>query len=442
MKIQLSDHFTVKKLIRFVMPTVFMMIFVSIYGVVDGFFVSNFLGKDAFTAVNLIMPIPMILGALGFLFGTGGSALVAKTMGEQKQEKANQIFSLLMYIGIGSGITLGLLGILFLRPITYLLGAEGEVAELCIDYARILLITLPAFLLQNMFQSFLVTAEKPTFGLIITIAAGVSNILLDMLFIMVFDWGIVGAAAASGISQLIGGLVPLAYFASKTSKPLHLGKAVWDGKALLHTITNGCSEFVSNIAISVVAVLYNLQLMKYAGDNGVAAYGVIMYASFIFIAIFLGYSIGVAPIIGYHYGAGNTDELKNLFRKSMIFENGMGVILTVVSFFLARPLAQFFVGYDAELCDLTTHALQVYAFSFLFCGVGLFGSAMFTALNNGLISAAISFSQTMIFPALAIIIMPAIWGIEGIWSAIIVTNFIATVVALLLMAKYRKKYQY
>lgn len=442
MLIQLSDHFDYKRLFRFVIPSIIMMVFTSIYGVVDGFFVSNFVGKTPFAAVNLIMPVPQILGALGFMLGTGGSALVAKTLGEGRKQKANEIFTMLVIVGIGMGTVFAIVGCIFIEPIAVLLGAEGEMIGLCATYARIILMVLPAFMLQNMFQSFLITAEKPNLGLMVTVIAGVTNMVLDALFMVVFHWGVAGAALATGLSQIVGGVIPMIYFFRDNDSALKFVKPVFYGKSLWQASANGSSEFVSNISMSIVAVLYNLQLLKYAGENGVAAYGVIMYVSFIFIAIFLGYSIGVAPIIGYNYGSGNHKELKNIFRKSCVFILITGVVLTGISYFLAGPLAKIFVGYDKELMKLTSHALRVYGFSFFFCGIGIFGSSLFTALNNGLISAAISFLRTMVFQTASVLVLPAFLGIEGVWAAIIVAEGLAALISVGFMIKDRKKYHY
>lgn len=442
MNIQLSDHFTLKRLIRFVIPSIIMMIFTSIYGVVDGFFVSNFVGKTPFAAVNLIMPVPMMLGSLGFMLGTGGTALVSMTLGEGKKELANKIFSFLIYVGIITGVVLAVLGNLIIEPVAVLLGAEGEMISMCVTYARILMFALPAFMLQNMFQSFLVTAEKPTFGLVITLIAGVTNMILDALFMAVFQWGIAGAALATAISQFVGGLIPLIYFIRRNSSPLRLVRTNFDGSALFKACTNGSSELVSNISMSFVSMLYNLQLMKLAGENGVAAYGVIMYVNFIFVAIFLGYSIGTAPIIGYNHGAGNHTELKNVFKKSMMLMAGAGIVLTGAAIVLSSPLSKIFVGYDAQLCEMTVHAFKIYALSFLFCGFGIFGSSLFTALNNGVISAVISFLRTIVFQVAAILIMPGIWGLEGIWYSVVTAEVLATIVSIFFIVKYKKKYHY
>ena len=442
MEIQLSDHFDYKRLLRFVFPSIIMMIFTSIYGVVDGFFVSNFVGKTPFAAVNLIMPFTQLLGALGFMLGAGGCALIAKTLGEKNEKKANEIFSFLVYIGAVLGVLFAVFGIAFIKPIAAMLGAEGELIDLCALYGRIILVVLPFFMLQNMFQSFLNVAEKPNLGLAITVIAGATNMVLDALFMIVFKWGVAGAALATAASQFIGGFIPIVYFARKNSSTLKLVKARFDGRALFQASTNGSSEFVSNISMSIVAVLYNFQLMKYAGENGVAAYGVIMYVTFIFIATLLGYSIGVAPIIGYNQGAENHIELQNVFKKSMVFNTVAGIALTTVAVVLAAPLSKIFVGYDAELLEMTTHAFKLYAISFLFTGFGIFGSSLFTALNNGLVSAIISFLRTLVFQVVTILILPPIWGIEGVWYSIIVAEFLGAAVAIVYILKYKKKYRY
>lgn len=442
MAIQLSDHFTYRRLLRFVWPPITMMIFTSIYGVVDGFFISNYVGKIPFAAVNLIMPFLMILGALGFMLGAGGSALVSKTLGEGNKEKANQIFSMLVLVGIITGVILAVIGIAFLEPIAIFLGAEGEIIHYCVIYGRIILIALPAFMLQNMFQSFLVTAERPELGLVMTVLAGVTNIVLDALFMGAFAWGTVGAAWATAISQFVGGVAPFFFFLKPKRSLLRLTKPVFDGKALLKTCTNGSSELVTNISMSVVSMLYNFQLLKYAGENGVAAYGVIMYVNFIFVAIFIGYAIGTAPIIGFHYGAKNESELKSIFKKSMNLNFIAGIVLAVVGLFLSRALAELFVGYDPELCEMTVKGFRIYTISFLFCGFNIFGSSLFTALGNGLVSAVISFLRTLLFQVAAILIMPLIWGLDGIWYSVAVAEVVALVLTMTFVVKLRGKYHY
>ena len=442
MAIQLSDHFTYRRLLRFVWPPITMMIFTSIYGVVDGFFISNYVGKIPFAAVNLIMPFLMILGALGFMLGAGGSALVSKTLGEGKKEKANQIFSMLVLVGILTGIILAVVGILFLEPIAIFLGAEGEIIHYCVIYGRIILIALPAFMLQNMFQSFLVTAERPELGLVMTVLAGVTNIVLDALFMGAFAWGTIGAAWATAISQFVGGVAPFFFFLKPKRSLLRLTKPVFDGKALLKTCTNGSSELVTNISMSVVSMLYNFQLLKYAGENGVAAYGVIMYVNFIFVAIFIGYAIGTAPIIGFHYGAKNESELQSIFKKSMNLNLIAGIVLAVAGLFLSRALAELFVGYDSELCEMTIKGFRIYTISFLFCGFNIFGSSLFTALGNGLVSAVISFLRTLLFQVAAILVMPLIWGLDGIWYSVAVAEIVALVLTMTFVVKLRGKYHY
>ena len=442
MNIQLSDHFTYKKLFRFTLPSIVMMIFTSIYGVVDGYFVSNFVGKTPFAAVNFIMPFLMILGALGFMFGTGGSALISKTMGEGRQEKAKRLFSLLVYLSLFCGIVITVLGLLFLRPVASLLGAEGEMLENCVSYGRIILIALPAFMLQMEFQSFFITAEKPQLGLAVTVAAGVTNMVLDGLFVGVFRWGLAGAAAATAISQVVGGFSPLIYFLRPNSSSLRLTKTTFDGKAVIRTCTNGSSELMSNVSMSLVGMLYNAQLIKYAGEDGVAAYGVLMYVSMIFIAAFLGYSIGTAPVIGFHYGAENHTELKSLLKRSLVIIGSFSLGMVVLSEVLAYPLSKIFVGYDKGLLELTLRGFVIYSFCFLFAGVSIFGSSFFTALNNGLISALISFLRTLVFQVATVVILPLFWKIDGIWLSIVVAELLSFVVTVLFLIAKRKKYHY
>ena len=443
MNIRLSDHFSYKKLLRFTLPSIAMMIFTSIYGVVDGFFVSNFVGKTPFAAVNFIMPFLMILGAFGFMFGTGGSALVAKTMGEGDRERANKIFSLIVYVSLAVGIVIAVMGIIFLRPVAKLLGAEGELLENCVKYGRIILLALPAFMLQFEFQSFFVAAEKPKLGLAVTVAAGVTNMVLDALLVGLLPLGLVGAAMATALSQCVGGIVPVVYFLRKNNTSLlRLCKTHFDGRVLLKTSVNGSSELMSNISFSLVGMLYNIQLLNYAGENGVAAYGVLMYVNFIFISAFIGYSVGSAPVVGYNFGAGNKTELKSLLRKSLVIVGCFSVFMVVAAELLAKPFGMLYVGYDAALLEMTVTGFVISSFSFLFSGMAIYGSSFFTALNDGLTSALISFLRTLVFQVAAVIIFPLIWGIDVIWVSIVAAELMATLTTALFLMIKRKKYGY
>ena len=442
MRIQLSDHFSYGRLIRFTLPSIVMMIFTSIYSVVDGLFVSNFVGKTPFAAINLIMPILIILGALGFMIGTGGSAIVAKTLGEGDPARANRYFSMLVYTTVVGGAVLAAAGELSLPIVSELLGAEGAMRQDCILYGRIILAALPAFMLQNVFQSFMITAEKSRLGLAVTVAAGLTNMVLDFVFIVPLGWGLAGAAIATAISQVIGGAVPIVYFARKNDSLLRLTKAKFEGRILLRTCTNGSSELMSNISASIVTMLYNFQLMRLAGEDGIAAYGVVMYVNFVFSAIFIGYSIGAAPVIGYHYGAQNHAELKNLSRRSLVLVVISGVAMTVLAELLAQPLTHVFVGYDAGLYALTVRGFMLYSISFLVSGVNIFGSAFFTALNNGLVSAAISFLRTLVFQVAVVLLLPLLLGIDGIWLAIVAAELLALAVTLVFFIVKRKQYHY
>lgn len=442
MQIQLSEHFTYKKLLRFVLPSIVMMIFTSIYGVVDGLFVSNYVGKTAFAAVNLIMPFLMAISALGFMIGTGGSAIVAKTLGEGKKKQANEYFSMLVYLTLIGGIVLSALGILFSPRIARGLGADGVLLTNCVLYARITLLSMPAFMLQNVFQSFFVTAEKPKLGLGIIVIAGVTNMVLDFLLVGVFQIGLAGAAFATVTSECIGGLFPILYFARKNSSLLKLGRTHFNGKIFLCACGNGSSELMTNLSSSIVNSLYNIQLMNLAGENGVAAFGTIMYVNFIFIAIFLGYSIGSAPLVSYHYGADNHDELKNLFGKSLRLIGIWGLMLFILAQLIARPLAAIFVGYDADLFSMTQNGFRIYCIAYLINGFNIYGSSFFTALNNGLISAAISFLRTLVFQLAAVLLLPLLLGINGIWSAVAVAELLTLGLTVTFFVRNRKKYHY
>lgn len=443
MKIELAGHFSYKRIITTVLPCIIMMVFTSIYVIVDGLFISNYTGTTAFSAVNFIFPVIMIVSAVGFMIGAGGNALVSKTLGEGNKQLANQYFSMLIYVTFIGGVIISGILFIFLKEIAKALGAEGEMLKYCVVYGRILLAACPICMVQNAFQSFFMTAEKPLLGTIYTIVAGLVNIVFDALLVAVFKFGIIGAAVATSLSQFIGGVGPLIYFLSKkNNSTLKLIKARFDLKALLKTFANGSSELVTNISASIVNILYNMQLIKYIGENGVASYGVIMYVTFVFAAVFFGYNIGISPIIGYHYGAKNTKELKNLFKKSLVLIGISSICLTAISVLLSKPLSTIFVSYDKELLDLTSRALKIYMISFLICGFNIFSSAFFTALNNGLISAILSFGRTLVFQFLSILILPYYFEVDGIWFAIIVAEACSLVLTIIMFIANRKKYKY
>ena len=446
MHISLSEHFNYRKLLRFTFPSVVMMLFTSVYGVVDGLFVSNFVGKTPFAAINLIWPFLMILGCAGFMIGAGGSALVSKTMGEGDPHRANRYFSLMILFTVILGVAITIPGLLFLEPMAILLGADEAMLPYCLTYGRIILVAQTAFMLQGVFQSFLVTAERPTLGLLVTVGAGCTNMLLDLLFIAVFRWGIAGAALATVTSQLVGGVVPLIYFLLPNKCPLRIVNPRLEIGESLRVIgrasVNGSSELLTNISMSVVSMLYNYRLMELAGEDGIAAYGVMMYVSFVFVSVFIGYAVGSAPIVGFHYGAGRHDELRSLLRKSLILTVLAGVSMTALSVLLAAPLSGIFVGYDEQLYALTHRGFLLYSSSFLFAGFGIFGSSFFTALGNGGVSAAISFLRTFVFQVAAVLTLPLFFDIDGVWLAITAAEILATGVAAAFLFGMRKKYRY
>jgi len=442
MRIQLSDHFTYRRLLRFVFPTVVMMIVTSIYGIVDGLFISNIVGKTAFAAVNLIMPFLMALASFGFMIGTGGSALVSRTLGEGDRARANGYFSTLIAVTAGVGLVLSALGFAFMRQISEFLGATEQMLGNCVLYGRTVVAAGAFFMLQNAFQSFFVVAEKPKLGLAVSTFAGICNMVLDFLMVYVLHMGVFGAALATAISQGIGALIPVAYFLRKNDSLLQLAPAAPDLNALGKACFNGSSEMMTNLSMSLVGMLYNFQLMRFAGEDGVAAYGVIMYVDLIFLSFFIGYSIGCAPIVGFDYGAGNTDELKNMFRKSLVLTGIAGVLMTAAAIVLAAPLASLFVGYDGGLMAMTVHGLRLYACSFLICGFNVFSSAFFTALSNGLLSALISFLRTLVFESSAVLLLPRLLGLDGIWLAIAAAESAALLVSVSLLVKNRKRYRY
>ena len=444
MNIQLSDHFTYDKLLRFTLPSIAMMIFTSIYGVVDGFFVSNFAGDIPFKAVNLTWPFLMIMSTVGFMFGTGGTAIVAFALGQGERERANSYFSLFVYVALGLGVIFAVISVIFIRPIMVLLGAAGEILENCIVYGRIVLCALPFVVLQYLFQSFFVAAEKPRLGLAVTVAAGVTNMVLDAVLVMALpqEYKLAGAAIATALSEVVGSGIPLLYFARKNKSTLRLGRTRYDGKALLKACTNGSSEFMSNVSMSIVGMLYNLQLIKYAGDDGIAAYGVMMYVSMIFSAVFIGYSIGSAPVISYHHGARNYDELHGLIKRSLVLISVSAVVMFAAAECLAAPLARIFVSYSAPLLDMTVHGFRIFSLAFLFMGFAIFSSSFFTALNDGLTSALISFLRTLVFQVGAVLLLPLVLELDGIWYSVVAAELMAVVFSGIFLLAKRKKYHY
>lgn len=420
-----------------------MIICSSIYGVVDGFFVSNFVGTTAFAAINLTMPILMALATIGFMIGAGGSALVSKTMGEGKSDLANQYFTTLITIAAIIGTAISIVVFIFMPELVTLLKAEGALFDDSVLYSRILLCFAPFFILQFAFQNFLIAAEKPNICLIVNIVAGITNGILDFLFIMVFDWGLTGAALATGVGEVLGAVIPIIFFLRKNNKSLlHLTKIKIEIRPILKAFTNGFSEMITQLSISIVSILYNFQLIKFAGESGIAAFGIIMYVNIIFISLFLGFSIGSAPIISYHYGAENHAEIKNLFRKSLIILSVIGVFIFIASLIFAKPLVMIFASNNQELLNMTVHAFRIYSISYLYMGINAWCSGFFTALNNGLISAVLSFLRTLVFQLLVIQTLPMIIGIDGIWFAIVIAEGLALIVSIITLYLNKNKYHY
>ena len=441
-RIQLSDHFTYKRLFLFVLPTISTMIFLSIYGIVDGLFISNFAGKVAFASVNVTFPIFSILGVFGLMIGTGGSAIIGNKLGEQEPEKANGYFSFFVYICIAVGVVMAVVGLFILRPAIELIGVEQEMIHYCMIYGTIGMITVPCYMLQFMFQILFVTAEKPRLGFWITVATGLMNIVLDFILIVLLHWGVVGAAVATGVSEIIGGVVPLVYFARPNDSLLRLGRPLVEYRALRKACTNGLSEFVSTVSESVVTMLYNFQLLRIVGSDGVAAFGVMQYCTFIFFAIFAGYNMGAQPLFSYNQGAENLTEMKNLFRKSMILMESGGLAMFALLIIFARPLVSIFVGYDADLVDMAVHGMRIYALIFITCGLNIFVTGMFTALNNGVVSAIIATVRVVICEIGSVMILPIFFGLNGIWFAAAVAEVGSFIPVVLFTVKLRKRYGY
>lgn len=443
MTLKISDRFNYSGLLRFTLPSVVMMLFTSIYVIADGYFVSNYVGKTALAAVNFAYPVLMILGSIGFMFGTGGSALISKKMGEGKKEEASSLFSSIVVFSSLLGVVLTVLGYIHMKKIAYFMGARGTLLEYSTLYGRIIISCLPSYILQYEFQCLLITANKSKLGLGVTILAGLTNIIADAVLIIVFRTGVAGAAAATALSQLVGGIVPLIYFMRKNDSLLHFTfKFKWKWNDILKTVTNGSSEFMGNISQSIVSAIYNLQLLKYSGEDGLAAYSIIMYVAIVFMSLFIGYSVGSAPVISYNYGAGDKEHLSSLVRKSYVIITVQSVFMFAVSFVLARPLGLIFVSYDRALLDFTVRAFKIFSLSFLFSGFSIFSSSLFTALNNGAISALISFMRTLFFQVVSVLVIPLVFGLDGIWMSTGAAEFFSLILSLALLFSKRRKYGY
>lgn len=437
-----NQHYTYGKLLKYCVSPIVMMIFTSLYVVVDSLFVSNFTGKTAFAAANFIIPYLLMFTSFGFMFGAGGSALIAKTLGERRDRKAKEIFTNVFILSLGFGAAIATLGQLLIRPVAQALGAEGQLLQDSLIYGRIYLLGVPSYIIQFEFENLYAAAGKPKLGLFATILSGLTNIALDALFIIVFHWGLAGAAFATIIAQWIGGTIPMVYFSRDNASSLRFVKAKMDWHAMVRVCSNGISEVVNNVSISVVSMFYNVQLLKYAGNEGVAAYGVLMNMNFMFTAVFWGYNVGAAPLISFQYGADNRQEIHNLFKKSMILIFSASAIMFLLAETLSGPISALYVGYDQGLMDLTSRGFLIFSFNFLFAGVAIFSSSLFTALNNGLLSALISFLRTFVFQIGCILVLPIFWEIDGIWFSLVLAEFLTMTVGLILIGLNRKKYHY
>lgn len=444
MKIELSGHYSYSRILKTCIPSVLMILTTSVYSIVDGLFVSNFAGTTSFAALNIIWPAIATVAAFGLMFGTGGSALVAMVIGQDDRDRANGIFTMLIRAMLILGAVCGTLLFIFMRPVSIWLGADEAMLPDCIRYGRILVCAMPAFMSQMAFNSFFMTAEKPQLGTLLTVICGITNIAFDALFIVVFGWGLTGAAIATVLGMAVGGIYPLYYFSSKkrNTTKLKFVKADTDWHCIVRCCSNGLSEYVGNIALNIVSMCYNLQLMKLIGQDGVAVYGILMYIGYVYASVYIGYNIAVSPIVSFNYGAQNHDELKSLLRKSIVILLVAGTILTGLSEILSSPMAGIFVGYDPGLKALTARAIRIYMISFMICGLNMFVSAWFTALNNGIVSACAAFARTLVFEMGAIFILPLLLGLDGVWLAVDVADMLALVLAVILLSTFRKRYNY
>lgn len=444
--IKLSDKFNYSRLLRFALPSIVMVLISSVYGVVDGVIVSNYTDVEHFAALNLILPYITLLGAAGLMLGTGGSALVGKILGEGKSIRANGIFSLLTYTTIAIGLFLGLFGYITSDAVANILGADETMQHLSFEYSGIIFLFLPCYVLQLYFQSLLTTAERPSLALQITLLAGITNIALDILFVIYLKQGLRGAAYATGVSQTFGGLLPLLYFILNRKKSdinIKLGVALWDLKAICKSCVNGLSEWLMSVSLAIVSFLYYyLLLTGDRGEMGVDTYGVLLYFSYIFIAVSVGFSRGIAPVISYHYGASDRHELHSLLMKGLLIVLVLNLVSGITAQVLSAPLANIFVGHDKGLYEYTVVAFRIYSIHFFVTGFNIYISSFFTALNNGKYSGWISVLRTICFESISILTIWMLFGVDKIWWGVTIAEFLTMVIAFSFLFLKRNFYGY
>ncbi len=442
MNTTISQKFTLTSLLKFALPTTIMMVVLSIYTLVDGVFVSNFVGELAFSAINIIFPFISLIFALGIMAATGGNALVANNLGQGDDEKARENFTLIVIFATGLGLLLMMVGIVFNKEIARLLGATPLIEEYARDYLSTLAPFIPLAIWMGFSQILFVTIGKPTLGLIATLVGGITNIIFDYLFIVVMNMGIKGAALGTGLGYSLPGLFFIYYFLFHRKNSLYFVKPRWRARVLLKTFTNGSSEFVANLATSITTFMFNLIILDLAGEQGVAAIGIILYAQFLLMSAFLGYAQGVAPIFSYAYGARDHLQLKKVFSISIRVIILFSLAIASFSYFASSSIVGIFVERQSQVFSLAKNGFSVFSLSFLFMGVNIFSSSLFTAFSNGKISASISFLRTLVFILGYLLFLPRFLGLPGVWLAIPLAEFTTMFFSISYLTIQRKKYHY
>ncbi len=432
---------TLKNILKFAVPTIAMTVFMSFYTMVDGLFVSNLIGTDALSAINLTAPVIQLVTAVSTMLATGGSAVIMKKMGEQKSGEAKEDFTFLILINVFVGMVMCMAGYLSMDRIFAGMGLSAEVEKYCVEYlSRYLVFTIPILLMNN-FTLYMIASGKATLSLICSVTGGLLNMALDYLFIAVFHMGISGAAIATGMGYSVTAVVGLFVFCRKKSL-LHFQKPVFRWKVLVNAAANGCSEMATALVTGIITMMFNWTMLRYVGENGVAAVTIIMYVLMFASSLYTGYSYGVAPMVSYYYGEGNHEKLKKLVGTSFRVIAFISIMTVAASFALTRPLVSVFARPDNPVYDLAVTGNRICTIALCFIGYNIFASGMFTALSNGVVSAVLAFSRSFVFMLAAMIVLPLLFGVNGIWLATPAAELMALALSAFMLRKYRKRYEY
>ena len=437
----LDQKWSAGSLLRFAFPTIVMMIFMGLYTIVDTIFVAQFVNTDALSSINIVCPIINITVGLGTMIATGGNAIVSRKMGAGENQEAKEDFTLLILTGAVIGFLILLGGTIWIDKIVYALGASDLLFPYCKDYLMVLFLFIPANILQTLFSNLFVTAGKPTLGLALAVLAGIANIVFDYVFIVLLQMGIKGAAIGTGIGYMIPSIIGTVFFLMKRSE-LHFCKPNMDASVLLKSCSNGVSELVSQCSAAVTTFLFNVTMMKLLGEDGVAAITVLIYSQFLLTTLYIGFSMGTAPVVSYNYGSGNVKQLKKTVRICFSFIAGISIFVFLFSLLGGESIAKVFAENNRNVFEITKNGFSIFSFSFLFSGCNIFSSALFTALSNGKASATISFLRTFGFITVSLLVLPRFLEVTGVWLAVPFAELFTLMLTVYLLCRHRKQYNY